>query len=183
MEIFAKKGYHAASVDEIAEKSQISKGGIYFYFPSKEDLFISLIKEFGRNVVDRIKKYSEKGTSGKEKLERAFDKTLDIFTRYSALARFLLIEACGSNPKFEAERQIIFDQLEEVIADYINEHYREQGEKEKLDSRLIAALWIGGVYHLIITELVRGNLSEIYEKREIIKNLLINNFLKEGKDE
>ena len=39
---FAKKGYSLTSMDEIAKSANVSKGGLYHHFPSKEELFVSL---------------------------------------------------------------------------------------------------------------------------------------------
>ena len=39
---FAKNGYALASMDEIAKSANVSKGGLYHHFPSKEKLFVSL---------------------------------------------------------------------------------------------------------------------------------------------
>jgi AcrR family transcriptional regulator len=43
LELFAHHGYHATSVDKIARKAGVSKGGIYLHFSSKEDLLKGLI--------------------------------------------------------------------------------------------------------------------------------------------
>ena len=45
LEIFAQKGFHASSVDEIARKAKISKGLVYNYFDTKEDLLKQVINE------------------------------------------------------------------------------------------------------------------------------------------
>jgi len=37
--VFAEKGYHEATMDDIAKRLGVSKGAIYLYFSSKEDLF------------------------------------------------------------------------------------------------------------------------------------------------
>jgi AcrR family transcriptional regulator len=44
MEVFAEKGYHETTVDDIAKRAGIGKGSIYRYFPSKEALFNALIE-------------------------------------------------------------------------------------------------------------------------------------------
>jgi len=41
-QVFAQRGYHAASVDEVAETAGYSKGAVYSNFASKEDLFLAL---------------------------------------------------------------------------------------------------------------------------------------------
>ncbi len=43
--VFFEKGLHAASMDEIAELAELSKGALYLYFKSKEDLYASLLEE------------------------------------------------------------------------------------------------------------------------------------------
>jgi AcrR family transcriptional regulator len=41
--VFAARGYHAATLDEIAEQAGLSKGAVYYNFASKEDLFLALL--------------------------------------------------------------------------------------------------------------------------------------------
>ena len=43
LKVFAQEGYHASSVNKIANKANISKGLIYNYFESKEDLLRNII--------------------------------------------------------------------------------------------------------------------------------------------
>ena len=42
MACFARQGYHATSMDDVVRESGLSVGAIYSYFPSKEELFLSL---------------------------------------------------------------------------------------------------------------------------------------------
>ncbi len=51
IELFAAKGFSATSVNEIARKAGISIGGLYSYFPTKDDLFLTVI-ERGRNLLE-----------------------------------------------------------------------------------------------------------------------------------
>jgi AcrR family transcriptional regulator len=56
MEVFARRGYQDASVDEIAERAGYSKGAIYFHFAGKDDLFFALLEErIDRPMRDAIK--------------------------------------------------------------------------------------------------------------------------------
>lgn len=49
-EIFAREGYHNASVSDICENAGISNGALYKYFKNKEDLFLTLI-DYGIDLV------------------------------------------------------------------------------------------------------------------------------------
>jgi AcrR family transcriptional regulator len=44
-EVFARRGYRDARLDEIAERAGYSKGAIYFHFSGKDDLFFALLEE------------------------------------------------------------------------------------------------------------------------------------------
>ena len=45
-ELFARKGFDAASLDEIAETAGFSRGAIHFHFDSKDDLFLAVLERF-----------------------------------------------------------------------------------------------------------------------------------------
>lgn len=49
--VFSKRGYHAASVDEIAELAGISKPMVYLYLESKEGLFIACLRREAERMV------------------------------------------------------------------------------------------------------------------------------------
>ena len=51
LRVFSRRGYYAASVDEIAAEAGFSKGAVYSNFESKEDLFLALIdKRFTKDA-------------------------------------------------------------------------------------------------------------------------------------
>jgi len=43
LEVFAKQGFAAARLDDVAELAQVAKGTIYLHFQDKEDLFFELV--------------------------------------------------------------------------------------------------------------------------------------------
>lgn len=51
---FARAGYHATTMADIAEAAGVSKGTPYLYFPSKEALFIALYEEWDCGLAARV---------------------------------------------------------------------------------------------------------------------------------
>lgn len=45
LELFVEKGYAATKVDEVAARAGVSKGTLFLYFPSKEDLFKEVVRQ------------------------------------------------------------------------------------------------------------------------------------------
>ena len=52
--IFARAGYHSASMDEIADSAGVSKPMVYTYFGSKEGLYLAYIKRAGGELLERL---------------------------------------------------------------------------------------------------------------------------------
>jgi AcrR family transcriptional regulator len=53
--IFAEKGYHAASVRDVATATGVSPAGLYYYFQSKEELLHLILDGCLSNLIDRIR--------------------------------------------------------------------------------------------------------------------------------
>ena len=44
-EVFAEKGFAAARLDEVAKRAGVSKGALYLYFETKQDIFEAVVKD------------------------------------------------------------------------------------------------------------------------------------------
>jgi AcrR family transcriptional regulator len=66
MRLFSEKGYHTTSVQEIAKECGISKGSLYKYFASKEDLYIEVFEFYQNQMLEKAACVS--GATKKEKL-------------------------------------------------------------------------------------------------------------------
>lgn len=54
--LFVEKGFAATKVDEIAARAGVSKGTLFLYFPTKEDLFRAVVNE---NIANRFAEWNE----------------------------------------------------------------------------------------------------------------------------
>ena len=54
--LFAERGFHAASMDELARRAGVSKPVIYDHFGSKEQLFATCVRRTGEALADRVAK-------------------------------------------------------------------------------------------------------------------------------
>lgn len=54
--VFFSKGLVSATMDEIAERAELSKGTLYLYFHSKEELYLSLLNEGNKIFMDMMQK-------------------------------------------------------------------------------------------------------------------------------
>ena len=75
---FAKKGFQAATIDDIVAYSGISKGAIYNYFKSKEEIYLELLNEQTESANARLAEKISVFSSAEEKLEYLFDLYRDM---------------------------------------------------------------------------------------------------------
>jgi AcrR family transcriptional regulator len=93
--VFARSGYHGASMSEIAAEAGFSKGALYWNFASKEDLFFALLDELDGHLRELITASADLpvGTERKGEVSRDLSAVLEngrdvvrLFHEYSALA-------------------------------------------------------------------------------------------------
>ncbi len=73
-ELFCRSGYHGVTVDAIAERAGISKGNLYWYFKSKQDIFHLLFDDLVEQLTLPAGKIIESDAPPREKL-RAITKS------------------------------------------------------------------------------------------------------------
>jgi AcrR family transcriptional regulator len=65
---FAARGYHAASMEEIAAQADVTKPIVYAYFGSKENLYVSYIEWAGRELLTRMRGATDPSAPPSERL-------------------------------------------------------------------------------------------------------------------
>jgi AcrR family transcriptional regulator len=72
MQVFARQGYHGASMNDIADAAGVTKPVLYQHFDSKQALYLALLDEVGRRMISAIQKATAGATSGKTQTELGF---------------------------------------------------------------------------------------------------------------
>lgn len=70
LEVFSRRGYNGASIDEIAQAAGISKALIYEHFPSKKDLHVSLLERHVQQIFIRLAETADTEEPGEVRLRK-----------------------------------------------------------------------------------------------------------------
>ena len=77
---FAEQGYGASSVNTISNGEGLSKGIIYHYFPTKDDLYLACVEECFQMLTGHLQSHTNMvGQTAEERLEQYFRVRLDFF--------------------------------------------------------------------------------------------------------
>ena len=72
LSVFASQGFHQTSMNEVAEAAGITKPVLYQHFTSKRELYLAVIEEAGRRLIDAITDPRIAASSGRQRTELGF---------------------------------------------------------------------------------------------------------------
>lgn len=72
LDVFAKRGYHQTSMNDVAEAAGISKPVLYQHFASKRDLYLAVIEDAGTRMLSAIAAPQLSTTDGRRRTEQGF---------------------------------------------------------------------------------------------------------------
>ncbi|MCZ6538958.1 MAG: TetR/AcrR family transcriptional regulator [Chloroflexi bacterium] len=147
--VFADNGYHEALVDEIGKRTSMSKGGLYFHFPSKEDLFFAVMDRLANKLVRRAEKAALSADSPIASAEAALGAVVTALSKQKRLARLLVTQGYSMGNAFESKRTEIFDRFASVIRQQLDEAV-ETGQIDELDTDLASRVWLGAVNEIVV---------------------------------
>jgi AcrR family transcriptional regulator len=76
-DVFAANGYHAAAMDEIAERAGVSKPVLYQHFPGKLELYLALLEIHVDELIMRVTDAMESTTDNKKRVQNAVSAYFD----------------------------------------------------------------------------------------------------------
>lgn len=144
LELFVERGYAATRLDEVAARAGVSKGTLYLYFDSKEELFKAVVRDTIVPRIDEMRRGVEQSSLDSAGLLRGF--LADWWEHFGAsrlggLAKLIVAEA-GNFPEVARffHDEVIEPHGELLVA--IIERGIRRGEFAPVDARVAAHLWI-----------------------------------------
>ena len=156
--VFARRGYRAAAMDEIAREADTSKGGLYFHF---------LLRTRGEKAM----------ATEHDPVARAeipLHVLLRTLTRHRKLARILAIEAIGAGGRLSERALAIEDEFAALVQAELDAAI-VSGAIEPIDTRVAAQAWIGTLHAVVLRWLTteRASAASLDATYETIRTMLL----------
>jgi len=114
--LFAGKGFHATSMEEVADLAEVSVGTLYFYFKNKRDLLVALLDQISRKLRTIIGSEFRKADATLESFSRAGRAFFHEFCMQNPEKMHILLrESVGQGPEVEERRRMVFDKVVDDI--------------------------------------------------------------------
>jgi AcrR family transcriptional regulator len=150
--VFAERGYHASSIDDIARGGGISKALIYEHFASKQELYAELLEQYAGELFERLgTAIQAAGTAGSARLAVGLDAFYGFVEEHRGAWRMLFREA--NDPEMVAVLERVVAQVTGVVAALIAEDpgSRSTGDDEagrEQGIQMLAQMLVGSVQSL-----------------------------------
>ena len=125
-QIFSQKGFHATSMQDIAQSVNLQKASLYYHVSSKQEILLAVLDQALDLLIENMQHVLEKPLSPDEKLRQAVVAYLTAMLQHLDLARVLLLEHRSLEPELQSRhfpRRDRFERLwRELIQDGADEH-------------------------------------------------------------
>jgi AcrR family transcriptional regulator len=155
--VFARKGFHAARVGDVAEEAGVAYGLIYHYFASKDEVLETIFRDAWGALLEAIAAVEETEEDPREQLRKVVAIVLRTWRSDPDLVRVLVREITRSPAMQEQIGELghAFDALQRII-----ERGQARGDfAAGLDARLSAYV-VYGALEEILTGWVLGRLPD-----------------------
>jgi AcrR family transcriptional regulator len=121
-DVFVAQGYHAAAMDDIAERAGVSKPVLYQHFPGKLELYLALLDTHCDALVDKVRGAMAATTDNKERVRGAVSAYFDFVDHESEAFRLVFESDLRNEPAVRervarVERLCIAALTETIMAD------------------------------------------------------------------
>jgi AcrR family transcriptional regulator len=149
-EVFARKGFQGASVDDIAAAAGVSKGTVYGYFANKEDLFYATFETFQGELVLQCEAVMSAQTTARDKLAgclklcvTSLQQNIQLFPL--TLELWAAASSGSARERFATVMEHLYREFRGMTAGLI-EAGKASGEfRADVDAEAVAAWLVGGL--------------------------------------
>ena len=182
-DVFAKRGYHAAKIDEIVAAAGVARGTFYLYFEDKRTIFEEIVDRTIARLGMAILRVDPHDTarSVADQVRENIRRIVGLLLDDPATTKILLSDALGVDPAFDRKLLSFFDEIAKLL-----EGSLVDGQKLKIvakgDPRLYAYLTMGALREVLVQTVARGASYDDEELVEAIFGFLSSGYLRMGEE-
>ncbi|MBO0833866.1 MAG: TetR/AcrR family transcriptional regulator [Actinobacteria bacterium] len=139
MEVFVARGYHAAAMDEIAERAGVSKPVLYQHFPGKQELYLALLDESIEALVEEVRTALKSTNDNRQRVTATFSAYYSYISENKGTFRLIFESDLTSEP---AVRQRI-DKADQSCGDMISEVIKQDAGIGDDEAKLLGISLVG----------------------------------------
>jgi TetR/AcrR family fatty acid metabolism transcriptional regulator len=151
VKVFAKNGFYATRVSEIAKAASVADGTIYLYFKSKDDVLITIFTEGIGRLLVILREVAESDEPFENRITRIIELQLGLLEEQRDLAEVITVNLRQSSRLLKQYATPLFMQYIDVIAGVVRDGQEEGAFRQDLNARVVARSLFGALDAILLT--------------------------------
>ncbi len=173
-QVFFKKGFFPARMEDIAEAAGVAKGTLYLYFKDKTSIYMHLMSYRLEQAVKVLESMQHVKISATEKLDKVFKSWADYYSQNKGMTSFVSLENINLTTELMKEMDTQIKPRMIKMIDMVTEIFRQgmrDKEFRKINPRVAAIYFTSAVRSFFVAHFYQFNLKD---SEKVIKSLLLN---------
>lgn len=181
LNLFVKVGYRATTVDQIVADAGVTKGTLYFYFKTKDEVMLRLLEEAEAYVVNPIAdNLQAAGPKASDKLAGFINSQSKLGLtkpQHVLLLILMSIEFAGTGTQIEQCVKAIYSRMYKQLEELICQGQREGTFRTDLDAKTLTSIVIAGHDGVLVEWYRRNNELGGKELARTLRGVLLSGLL------
>jgi TetR/AcrR family fatty acid metabolism transcriptional regulator len=170
--VFARQGFHACRVADIADEAGVAYGLVYHYFASKDEILDTLFLERWNVMLETIREVDAQSLPVREKLEAIASFIVDSYRHDPDLMKVIIVEVTRAANSFGQTHLGQIREAYELIAEIVAKAQAEGVFRAEIDAQFAAMAFYGAIEQML-TGWIFGLLPQGEEQFERAKWLVL----------
>src|SRR5215469_8390574 len=160
-QVFVAQGYHAAGMDEIAERAGVSKPVLYQHFPGKLELYLALLDESVAELVGAVSAALASTTDNRQRVPATFRAFFDYVSGAGEAFRLVFESDLSNEPAVRARLDRALYECAEMVSEFIREDAGvSDAEADLLGMALVGMAQVSARYWLSMEREIDQEIAE-----------------------
>jgi TetR/AcrR family transcriptional regulator, fatty acid metabolism regulator protein len=169
--VFARQGFHACRVSDIAREAGVAYGLVYHYFNSKDQVLNELFIERWSLLLSAIEEVDARPIPAREKLDAVAGFIIDSYRHDPELMKVIIVEVTRAANSFGRTHLPEISQAYDLIAKIVRDA-QAAGDFRKDVDPIFASMWFYGAIEQLLSgwvfELIPGGEDDFARAREMV---------------
>jgi TetR/AcrR family transcriptional regulator, fatty acid metabolism regulator protein len=170
--VFARQGFHACRVADIADEAGVAYGLVYHYFASKDEILDTLFLERWNVMLETIRAVDSEAIPVREKLEAIASFIVDSYRHDPDLMKVIIVEVTRAANSFGQTHLGQIREAYELIGEIVVKAQEEGVFRPEIDAQFAAMAFYGAIEQML-TGWIFGLLPQGEEQFERAKWLVL----------
>ena len=169
--VFARQGFHACRVSDIADEAGVAYGLVYHYFKSKDQVLNELFTERWSLLLATIEEVDAQDIGAHEKLDAVARFIIDSYRHDPELMKVIIVEVTRAANSFGRTHLAEIDRAYEMIAKIVADAQGEGTFRREVDPELASMWFYGAIEQLLsgwVFDLIPSRSNDFDRAREML---------------